>query len=271
MGPENVLNPTSDDECSYSDEEFEEYTDGSDCSGDEVEENITRSDDTAIHSAESFFDSWDASLDKDITPGSCMDASQSVRQDWASMCHPYGHILTIDLIGNHGNEELIGLNGLEVYDVDGRVIRDMRVHAVPRGIVEPSRLCNGRNNTSNADDAWCSPQAHTIVEEEPNKIFLSLAEPTAISMIKVWNYSPMPDMGAREIAVWMDSTLIYRGGLRIARPISALDPSDFCQVILFTQNKSIVDANRQFTFAMKESQSVVFFNNGMQTSFVKKK
>ena len=65
-------------------------------------------------------------------------------------------------------------------------------------------------------------------------------QPTAISAMRVWNYSKTPARGVNEFELLIDDKQVYRGFAKIA-PEKGVSSTDFSTVVLFTTEQRIVD------------------------------
>ncbi len=141
-------------------------------------------------------------------------------------------MIKIVIHSTHGDKYYVGLNGLEIYDDNGRKVEiDIsQLQAFPykdindleeirrqgkdvRGL---QNLINPINNTFNDRHMWLAPFSGPNSEEKhkpANSILILFDEPIALSYIKIWNYSKTPERGSKEIEVFLDDDLLYRGSL----------------------------------------------------------
>lgn len=99
------------------------------------------------------------------------------------------------------------------------------------------------------------PMAHAydVPPSGENELYILFDQPTAISTVRLWNYSKTPERGVREVSVWFDELLIHRtglsmaashdGGHQTARPDTTTPHADGfggCQSLVFTNDPAIV-------------------------------
>jgi len=89
------------------------------------------------------------------------------------------------------------------------------------------KLFNGKNQIFDDRNMWLAPfkltRSHAAAssrqdsdKREPNFISISFARPTAVSAIRIWNYSKTASRGVNEYELLVDDKPIYRGFARKA-------------------------------------------------------
>ena len=164
---------------------------------------------------------------------------------------PSGKQVLFNIKSTWGDAYYVGLCGIEFFDQSGELISinpDL-VTADPSSINileeygnDPrvvSNLVDGINATCDDMHAWLTPftsgQAHLI------RIDLGLIR--TLSMIRIWNYNKSrihSSRGARELDIFLDSKLIFRGEISSA-PGEIFEASQYAEVILFTSDAELLD------------------------------
>lgn len=208
-----------------------------------------------------------------------------------------GFMIKINLYSTHGDFYYIGLNGIELFDQNGYLLKYSTVIAQPQGVHIlhgmqndvriASNIGNGKNQTFDENNMWLSPfkntrsysavtsaaaqqksqqQIDSADYRVPNFVCICFDEPKAISAIKIWNYSKTPSRGVNEFEVVIDDKQIFRGFARQAptrEEYDKLSPSDkdFSTVVLLSSEDKIVDKfQRQVIYDPSKQQSVTLVN-----------
>jgi len=215
-----------------------------------------------------FFDGWDeetVKLYKNLRP---QPMSGFLTQEYDTPEFPTGFCFKLKLLSTWGDFNYIGLNGLEFFDQKGEIVltknqKDYKFSAEPSSvdclpghendIRTIDKLVNGINNTYDDRNMWLAPllvdrRDEGVFKVDHNEIIITFDKPKIISCIKFWNYSKTPSRGVREVEIFCDDLVIYRGYLRIAQSEteSKGNQQGLITTVLFTKSQDIiqkVDAN----------------------------
>ncbi|CAK9079564.1 unnamed protein product [Durusdinium trenchii] len=187
--------------------------------------------------------------------GSSLVASQlSQLQSAVIPTLPCGRQLVFNCVSTWGDKDFVGLAGIELFDGRGFpvVLKDVgrQVKADPHSINvlgdydrdprTPDKLFDQVNLTRDDLHVWLAPffggRAHTIT--------VDLECEMEISMIRVWNYNKSrlhSSRGVRDMEILLDGFPIFLGEIRRA-PGVLTEPEEACEVILFTQDESVLEA-----------------------------
>jgi protein JBTS26 len=153
-----------------------------------------------------------------------------------------------------GDLNYLGLAGIEVYDMEGKLINISKISACPPDVnVLPGygndprvveNLVDGSYFTNDDMNVWLTP----FTSGEDHTITLDFGKKVAISMIRIWNYNKSrihAYRGARLITAELDNRLIFKGEIKKG-PGHTKDPEACCEIILFTDSDSVltkIDSN----------------------------
>ena len=166
---------------------------------------------------------------------------------------PRGSVLVFNIMSTWGDKFYLGLNGLEIFDMDGKLVQVAKISADPADInILPENrgdtrvvgnLLDGTNHTR--DDmahTWLCP----FFPGRPHLITIELEQPTALSMIRVWQYNKdrvHANRGARYMEVSLDRRPIFKGEIKKASGVlNVLDSESCSECILFTTNIKVLAA-----------------------------
>eukprot|EP00928_Gymnodinium_smaydae_P043070 TRINITY_DN28938_c1_g1_i1.p1 TRINITY_DN28938_c1_g1~~TRINITY_DN28938_c1_g1_i1.p1 ORF type:complete len:1607 (-),score=369.21 TRINITY_DN28938_c1_g1_i1:28-4848(-) len=150
-------------------------------------------------------------------------------QQYEPPLHPCGFVFKLLLLSTWSDPHYVGLDGLELLDREGGVLRPAAVFS-NRGSV---RDCPGMEQDRRSEEnlrrgapgssgrMWLAPFA----TQPCNSVELAFDEPVSISCLRVWNYSRTPARGVRDVEVYVDDILVYQGILRQAGVGAASAPS----------------------------------------------
>ncbi|XP_056018588.1 protein KATNIP homolog isoform X4 [Ostrea edulis] len=188
--------------------------------------------------------------------------------EYESVQMPCGFIYQLHLISTWGDPYYVGLNGIEIYDASHNKIEltETNIAAYPdsvnvlaniqNDVRTPDKLIDGINGTADGRHMWLAPILPTTL----NRVYVIFDQPTAVSMIKIWNYSKTQNRGAKDIALLVDDLLVYNGMLQPVRAgakgiVPNCDTPQSYHTILFTDNKDII---------RKEKHSIISNQAGEQ-------
>jgi len=156
---------------------------------------------------------------------------------------PVGQHLQLCVHSNWGDSTHVGLSGIDIFDSEGQPVRlskpEAQVSAVdgaPNALlsnimVPPSMTCDGQQ-------MWLEE----ICEDQPIVIAITLDFPTAISMIRLWNYNESrvhSTRGVRDLSLHLDGQQIFAGEVRMA-PGEMVGALDCAEIILFTMAEQVL-------------------------------
>ncbi|KAH7460743.1 Katanin-interacting protein [Phytophthora ramorum] len=186
---------------------------------------------------------------------------------------PSGKWLQIEILSTWGDPYYVGLNGVEIFDHRGELVRFQdpatQVTACPESInvLEentddprvPTNLIDGVNFTCDDFHMWLAP----FTPEQAHYVLLELGATIAVSMVRIWNYNKSRThtcRGVREARLILydaypaaltgissgraeSGNTIFEGEIRQAPGLVGADSMDISnEVILFTQDATILEA-----------------------------
>jgi len=141
--------------------------------------------------------------------------SNRVQQQYETALHPCGFIFKLVLLCTWSDVHYIGLDGVEFYDLEGKPLRPKRVHSNHHSV----RNLPGMENDIRTEDnlllgdpgtsrrMWLSP----LVQNSTNSLEFVFDEPTHMTYLRLWNYARTPARGARDVEIFFDDFLVYKG------------------------------------------------------------
>ncbi|XP_022916333.2 protein KATNIP homolog [Onthophagus taurus] len=163
---------------------------------------------------------------------------------------PKGKMLVFNILSTWGDKYYVGLNGIDIYGDDGRIINVKKILANPSDVnILPeynndprivTNLLDGVNKTQDDVHLWLTPffygHNHTILME--------FEDVATVAMIRIWNYNKSrihSFRGAKDVEIKLDDTLIFIGEIRKACGGILGGIEAFGDLILFTTDEKILD------------------------------
>ncbi|CAH2044044.1 unnamed protein product, partial [Iphiclides podalirius] len=128
---------------------------------------------------------------------------------------PRGRLLEIKIYSNWGDKFLVGLNGIELFDVDGEIVDvekiwsdsdtgDCTKHGRAESIVD------GVVRTKDDRHIWSAPAPG----DAPIALSILLAKCTTLALLRIWNYNKSriySTRGVRLIQMKLDDQVVFQG------------------------------------------------------------
>ncbi|OQR96676.1 hypothetical protein ACHHYP_13821 [Achlya hypogyna] len=167
---------------------------------------------------------------------------------------PRGRTLVFEWLSTWGDPYYIGLNGIDVFDATGALVRltKAQVSATPASInvlpeyaasADPrvaDNLVDGVNYTCDDLHMWLAP----FTPGQRHAVTLQLAAPTTLAMLRIWNYNKSRAhsfRGVKDTRILLDGREVFAGEVRKAPGI--LGAVDQCsEVVLFTTDEAVLRA-----------------------------
>ncbi|CAH0388266.1 unnamed protein product [Bemisia tabaci] len=204
-------------------------------------------------------------------PSPFMLSPRSVLDDDYEAVLPQGFVYQFLLLSTWGDDYYIGLNGLQLYDIDGRMIQlnEANVSAYPPSVnilegVEndvrtADKLIDGVNDKSDGSHSWLAP----VLPGELNRVYIIFSVPISISMIKLWNYRKTPARGVKEFEILVDDLLIYNGVLDVWSNNSAVKPF---RTIVFSPNHQVTNEEKSTILKANDARCDVQLLNDLRVT-----
>jgi protein JBTS26 len=120
------------------------------------------------------------------------------------------------------------------------------------------KLIDGVYSTRDDRHMWLVPNTIGV----PVVVWVCLEEPMSLSKVKFWNYSKTPHRGVKEVAIFVDDNMVYKGCLRqAAGPSESSKP----QTVLFTNDAEVMRHEADHVYCSEDldvSDHVVFMAEG---------
>ncbi|EGG22459.1 hypothetical protein DFA_04586 [Cavenderia fasciculata] len=136
-----------------------------------------------------------------------------IPQDYKSPFLPSGFIFKMVILSTHGDKTKVGLNGIELYDYEGNLIKTNNNIVDLNDQYNPTiyRLLDGVNNSFDENHMWITNFNHPIYnslnpnnnngrsKSNPlNSICIYFDHPISLAMLKIWNFSKSTSRGVED-------------------------------------------------------------------------
>ncbi|EAR94456.2 hypothetical protein TTHERM_00052450 (macronuclear) [Tetrahymena thermophila SB210] len=213
--------------------------------------------------------------------------NSQIIQEYDTLYLPRGFCFRFNIHSTWGDAHYCGLNGIEFYDSFGNPIIQKRLAEFKLG-AEPAsvnilpgcqgdirtidKLVNCQNDTFDDRNMWLAPFINSRSDKnvicphlKMNTIYLFFEKPVIISAINFWNYSKTPSRGVREIEIFLDDKLLFRGYLKKAptQEQYTKDSVPLFNTVIFNRNQEILQKIKPVVYNEdRQQQNVIFSNEG---------
>jgi hypothetical protein len=194
---------------------------------------------------------------------------------------PCGFTWTLAISSTWGDRDFWGLNGLQFIGPDGQPVEaTARVHSAhgsvnrlpgmsddPR-VVE--NLFDGENDTLDDTHMFLAPFLRKQVLERVqaggevtvgNCVEVVFDTPVTVAVLLIWNYAKTPARGAKDVEIFVDDRLIYRGSMRDVRQARS-----FQEAILFTDDPKLTAQFGPYVYLTDVAEELTMIDEGMEVT-----
>ncbi|CAK1587143.1 unnamed protein product [Parnassius mnemosyne] len=176
---------------------------------------------------------------------------------------PKGRLLEIKIHSNWGDKFLVGLNGIELFDVDGELVKVEKIWSdTETGDSKHNRadsIVDGVVRTKDDKHTWCVPVPNTA----PIVLSVLLAKCTILALLRIWNYNKSriySTRGVRLVQIKLDDQVVFQGEIaRSSGELKGLLPT-FGDTILFTKDPNVLERimlnDKNFQALLRENDLV---------------
>ena len=156
---------------------------------------------------------------------------------------PKGRVLEVVVQSNWGDKDLVGLNGIEIFDEGGQIVSfasaESQVSLRGGDGSSLGRLTDGNNLTCDESHIWSAP----FRDAEAPALRFDFGRETSIGAIRIWNYNKSrihSHRGVREIKLVLDGVCVFHGEVHKA-PGIASEAWKGAETILFTTDEKTIE------------------------------
>ena len=168
---------------------------------------------------------------------------------------PVGSVLKIIIHSNWGDKDYVGLNGVEIFDKNGQIVRfaspniqlsleNSSLDGKVDGFSPLVRLIDGNNLTCDETHIWSIPFSGDAKPE----ICFNFLDQTSIGAVRIWNYNKSrihSHRGAKEVELLLDETCVFHEDIQKA-PGIASEAWQGAESILFTTDEQTLQNIEMF-------------------------
>ena len=160
---------------------------------------------------------------------------------------PFGYILKIEMISNYGNKNFIGMDNIQLFDIENNEI-NLTNSLLKNKITKDDKLYDYNNNTDNAkdnhineysnifdikprifllpDSQKINPDSRPMILSKlhyfndinnklgENRIYFIFNDCITLSKVCIHNYNKYLDIATKEIKIFLDDKIIFEGELK---------------------------------------------------------
>lgn len=204
----------------------------------------------------------------------------------AQLCYPplkpNGFSLRIVILSTWGDSHYVGMNRIEIFNDKGDdILPHAEIYADPSDLTltgnynderKVENLKRGAVISSEGKDIWLVPFINPKIKDDIlnfnrslNQMFINFNDPVTISCIKFWNYTRTVQRGVKEIELYLDDNIVFKGQLKPAN--NPYEPTLCSTSIIFTGNELLLKKIQAEPYLSLEGQPIAYSNEGTVSIF----